>query len=163
MDIEISNEVIKTDRRRSVERLFGELARRKYAEDRSDLVEIAYQLLISDPMSIQEAGVVARAVRELSREVENHLNWSEWVELLGGDFLKAESIFDKSIRRLAIWQQALLGRIDSNNQVYLFREMNVDLQVVEKIRTEGLDSRGIKEYGGVKGVLVQKMRSAIIH
>lgn len=122
-------------------------------DDNTHLAKLAYQLLLTDPMTIQEAGVVARAARDLGREVWPPLADEEWREIYGGGYEAARKVFAVGEVRQKVWAKSEEARNDGGEEVYLFREMKIGDEEAKKIRREGLQPGGIHLLGSVAKVL----------
>lgn len=116
------------------------------------LVEASHRLLMNDPMSVQEAGVVARSLRNMHRENE-YLTDEEWFDLYSGDYNSAEEIFGRNKCRSQVWNNSVLQRDDTDEVVYLFREININDKGAKQIRKNGLRAKGIYDYENIERVI----------
>lgn len=118
---------------------------REGGADCPDAISLVKKLLSSDPLSDQQAGVVARTIRDSGDDYD----LSEAIAIISGDWEQILRILTKNPKRAQSLAQNLKLTTKSGGRMLVYREMDVDLEKARLIKRNGLVPAGIVYAGNL--------------
>lgn len=126
--------------------------RRNDKDSLCDLAGKVAYFLAGDPLSDQQAGSVARYL-ELTKEPSTRLTFEERKRLVVGDWGEIERILTANEMRASLWEGAKKMMAESQEQVKVYRRMDLGWREKIMIARNGLFPAGIYKYGSLEGLL----------
>ncbi|MBI2326507.1 hypothetical protein HYU91_03905 [Candidatus Collierbacteria bacterium] len=160
-----------SDRRQMIVRLFDQVNRGN-GSDRvanDEAVRLTSKLLLSDPLTDQQAGAVARCLRligsldlwPLSSEVDDrlyHLEPEEMIEIMTGDWEEINQIFSRFPERLRLWRPSLRKIETSNTPKTVYRMLELHPDDVAPIMQFGMIPEGLHRFVNLSAVIATRQR-----
>lgn len=131
---------------------------------KDEAVRLTTRLLLSDPLTDQQAGAVARSLRligsldlwPLSLKVGDrhfHFDPDEMVEILAGDWGAINQIFSRFPERLHFWRPSLQKIETSNTPKTVYRMLELHPDDVAPILQFGMIPEGLHRFGNLSAVI----------
>ncbi len=139
---------------------------------KAEALRLTTRLLLSDPLTDQQAGAVARYLR-LTRTLDLwplsikgngrrfHLEPEEIVEIMTGDWAAINRIFSRFPERASRWQGALRKIETSSTPKTVYRMLELHPDDIASIRQFGMIPEGLHRYVNLSSVLAAQLQHYI--
>ena len=136
---------------------------------KDEAVRLTTRLLLSDPLTDQQAGAVARYLRQtmtldlwpLSLEGNGrhfHLEPEEMIEIMTGDWGAINQIFSRFPERLRLWRPSLRKIETSNIPKTVYRMLELHPDDVAPIMQFGMIPEGLHRFVNLSAVVATRQR-----
>ncbi|MEK7525094.1 MAG: hypothetical protein AAB548_01855 [Patescibacteria group bacterium] len=131
---------------------------------KDEAVSLTARLLLSDPLTDQQAGAVARCLRLISSHdlwpfdfTENrhrlHFDNHEMVEIMAGDWQAINQVFSRFPERASRWQTSLRKIETSKAPKTVYRMLELHPDDVASVRQFGMIPEGLHRYVNLPSVI----------
>lgn len=136
---------------------------------KDEAVRLTTSLLLSDPLTDQQAGAVARSLRligsldlwPLSLEMGDrhfHFDPDEMIEIMTGDWKAINQIFSRFPERLRFWRSSLQKMETSNAPMTVYRMLELHSDDVASVLQFGMIPEGLHRFINLSAVIATRQQ-----
>lgn len=126
-------------------------------ERRSEIVALAKTLLLTDPLSGQQAGAVARYIRYGGYSHLLNFTLGDLIDLYSGDWQTVTRMCTTTKLQKDAWDQAVSEGIQGNGNITVYRGMKVDEYEMKNLLKDGIVPAGVWRNGSVDETIDRQM------